>query len=153
MVWRTSWVVAPYGRNFVLTMLNAGRKTDRLRVVADQRGCPTAAPALAGAILQAVRRIRAEGWQDEWRGIYHAAGGGEATWHGLAVAVFEEAARFGVAPPAVEPIATADWPTPVRRPPDSRLDCGKLADTFGIALPPWRDSLRQMVEHIFIKAR
>ncbi len=149
IILRTSWVYAARGRNFVLTMLNLRARTDRLRVVADQIGCPTAAPDLAGVILRIVARIRARGWDDRYAGLFHAAGTGWTSWHGLATAVFEEASRHGMAPPLVEPIATADWPTPVRRPPDSRLDCTRLADTFGLRLRPWRDTLSQVIDTIF----
>ncbi len=148
MVLRTSWVYAPQGKNFVLTMLNAGKRTDRLRVVADQKGCPTAASDLAAAILAIVARIAANGWQSNYQGVYHAAGTGWTTWRGLATAVFDAAARHGVQPPVVEPIATADWPTPARRPADSRLDCGKLDATFGISLPAWTSTLPRTVDTI-----
>ncbi len=146
IVLRTAWVYSATGKNFVRTMLNAARKTDRLRVVADQKGCPTTASDLAEAILAVAARIEAEGWQDRFGGIFHAAGTGWTTWHGLAVATFREAARHGLTPPVVEPIATADWPTPVRRPPDSRLDCAKLAAVFGVRLPHWRDSVGPTVD-------
>jgi dTDP-4-dehydrorhamnose reductase len=147
VILRTAWVYAASGKNFVLTMLNAARKTDRLRVVADQRGCPTAADDLATAILAIADQLAA-GWRDELGGIYHAAGSGETTWHGLACAVFEAAARHGLRRPTVEPIATADWPTPARRPPDSRLDCGKLARVFGVRLPPWEASATRTVDTV-----
>jgi dTDP-4-dehydrorhamnose reductase len=149
IVLRTSWVYSPGGKNFVLAMLNAARKTDRLRVVADQKGCPTTAADLADAILAILTRIRRDGWHESCGGLYHAAGGGWTTWHGLATAVFEEAARHGLTAPAVEPITTADWPTQAERPADSRLDCSKLAERFGIRLPPWRESLARTVETIF----
>ncbi len=74
-------------------------------------------------------------------GIYHAAGQGETTWHGFATEIFSHAARHGWPHPPVDPIATADWPTPARRPADSRLDCGKLLAVFGVSLPDWRQSL------------
>ena len=145
IVLRTSWVYAAVGKNFVLTMLNAGQKTDRLRVVGDQIGCPTATQDLADIILAIADRIAAGGWRPEYGGIFHAAGSGWTSWHGLAEAVFAEAARHGRKAPVVEAIATADWPTPVRRPPDSRLDCGKLAQVFGISLPDWRPSVAATV--------
>ena len=148
VVLRTSWVYAASGRNFVLTMLNAAKKTSTLRVVADQRGCPTAADDLAAAILAIADRL-ATGWDDALGGVYHAAGSGEATWHGLAEAVFARADRHGLARPTVTPIATADWPTPARRPPDSRLDCGKLRLAFGLVLPDWRDSVDRTVDAVF----
>jgi dTDP-4-dehydrorhamnose reductase len=143
IVLRTSWVYSPTGKNFVRTMLAAARKTSRLRVVADQKGCPTTAADLAAAILAIIGHGRRQG------GVFHAAGTGWTTWHGLAVAVFEEAARHGLTPPEVVPIATADWPTPARRPPDSRLDCAKLAKAFAVRLPDWRDSVGPTVDAIF----
>ena len=147
-VLRTSWLVSQTGNNFVRTMIKAGRKTDRLRVVADQRGCPTSATDLASATLR-VARWMLEGWDDSYGGIFHAAGSGETTWHGLAEAVFEEAERHGLRRPTVTAITSAEWPTPVRRPPDSRLDCAKLEATFGITLPHWRGSLGRIVDLIF----
>lgn len=152
VVLRTSWVYAARGKNFVRTMLDAARKTNRLRVVADQKGCPTAAADLATAILGIVGVIQAEGWQPRFGGVFHAAGTGWTTWHGLAWAVFQEATRHGLAAPEVAAIATADWPTPARRPPDSRLDCGRLAATFGIILPLWRDGLARTIDAIFAAA-
>ena len=148
VVLRTSWVYAATGKNFVLTMLNAAKKTNALRVVADQRGCPTAADDLAGAILAIADRLATDR-DDAFGGVYHAAGTGEATWHGLAEAVFARAERHGLARPTVTPISTQDWPTPARRPPDSRLDCGKLRRTFGLALPDWRDSVDRTVDAVF----
>ena len=146
IVVRTSWVYAHTGRNFVRTMLGAARKTRSLRVVADQKGCPTTAEDLAAAILAIAARLAGSGWQDGFGGVVHAAGTGWTTWHGLAVAAFEEAARYGAPVPEVAPIRTEDWPTPARRPADSRLDCARLAAVFGVALPPWRDGLRRTID-------
>jgi dTDP-4-dehydrorhamnose reductase len=142
IVLRTSWVYAPEGRNFVRTMLRAAEKTRHLRVVADQIGCPTTAQDLAEAILDIAGR-------DGPPGLYHAAGSGWTSWHGLAVAIFQEAARHGVVAPTVEPIATADWPTPAARPADSRLDCGLLARCFDVRLPEWRASLARSIDAVF----
>jgi dTDP-4-dehydrorhamnose reductase len=143
VILRTSWVYAPAGRNFVRTMLNLGRTRDRLTVVADQKGCPTTAIDLAAAIMAIADRILAQGWQARFGGIFHAAGTGWTTWHGLACAVFAEAAALdpAVKVPTVVPITTAEYPTPARRPADSRLDCGKLEQVFGLRLPPWQDGL------------
>jgi len=149
IVLRTSWVYAPAGRNFVRTMLTLGKTRDRLTVVADQKGCPTTAHDLAAAILAIAARITETGWQDGYAGVFHAAGTGWTTWHGLASAVFEEAARHGAPVPRVDPIATADWPTPAKRPADSRLDCTKLAAVFGVRLPNWRPSLARTIDAIF----
>ena len=144
-VLRTSWVYSPIGKNFVRTMLGAAARGVPLRVVADQQGCPTSARDLAAAVLHVAHRALA-GWRPEYRGVFHAAGTGDTTWHGLALAVLEEAARHGRPMPEVMPITTADWPTPARRPPDSRLDCARLADVFGARLPPWREGVARTVE-------
>lgn len=151
IVLRTSWVYAPTGKNFVRTMLNAAAKNPLLRVVADQRGSPTAAADLAEAILAIADRLAA-GVPADGFGLYHACGSGWTTWHGFAVAIFAEAARHGAPVAVVEAIATADRPTPARRPADSRLDCGKLARVFGVSLPPWRDSLARTIDAIFAGA-
>jgi dTDP-4-dehydrorhamnose reductase len=148
IVLRTSWVYAPTGKNFVRTMLRVGAERDHLRVVADQRGCPTTAADLAEAILAIAVRLRTC-WQDSYASVFHAAGTGETTWHGLAVATFEEAAKFGARRPVVEAITTADYPTRATRPADTRLDCTKLATVFGVRLPPWRPSLARTIDTVF----
>jgi len=141
IILRTAWVYAAHGKNFARTMLNAARRTSTLRVVADQRGTPTAAPDLAGAILAIVAALQQKGWDADYKGIYHATGSGETTWHGFAEAIFDAAVPLGLNRPVVTPITTADWPTPAKRPADSRLDCEKLARVFGLRLPDWRTSL------------
>lgn len=148
VILRTAWVYSDTGKNFVKTMLAAGAKLPKLRVVADQIGSPTAAEDLAAAILDIIAVIDRDGWQPAFGGLYHATGAGETSWHGLAIATFEEAQRHGGPFPAVEAIATADWPTPARRPADSRLDNGKLAATFGVQLPDWRASLARTIDRL-----
>ena len=145
IILRTSWVYSAMGKNFVRTMLGAAQKTSTLRVVADQRGNPTSAHDLATAILTIAVRLR-DGWDPAYTGVFHMTGQGDTTWHGLAEALFQDAARHGRTPPTVTPITTADWPTPARRPPDSRLDCSKLERVFGLRLPPWQASLRHVVD-------
>ncbi len=142
IILRTAWVYSAHGKNFARTMLNAARKTNTLRVVADQRGTPTAAPDLAGAILDIAAIVFEGGWDEKYRGIFHATGSGETTWHGFAEAIFAVAGLH----PEVIPITTADWPTPAKRPVDSRLNCGKLAKIFGCRLPDWQASLPGIVE-------
>jgi dTDP-4-dehydrorhamnose reductase len=149
IILRTAWVYADTGKNFVRTMLSAGARLPKLRVVADQKGSPTAAADLATAILGIIAVIERDGWQPRFGGIFHATGSGETTWHGLAVATFEEARRHNGPCPEVEAITTADWPTPAQRPADSRLDNSKLADVFGVTLPPWRESLARTVDRLF----
>jgi dTDP-4-dehydrorhamnose reductase len=148
IILRTAWVYAPLGRNFVRTMLNLARTRDRLTVVADQHGCPTSAEDLAVAILAIADRIATAGWSPAYAGVFHAAGTGETTWHGLAQAVFTAAARHGARVPVVDPIPTTAYPTPARRPANSRLDCGKLAAVFGVRLPAWQDSVARTVDAI-----
>ena len=149
LVLRTSWVFAPAGTNFLRTMLRVGAERPELRVVADQQGSPTAAPDLAEAIAAILARIRDSGWQDAHRGVFHAAGSGFTTWHGFAEAIFAAAAPFGGPRPQVRPIATADYPTPAARPADGRLDCGRLATTFGIRLPSWQEGLGRVIRGFY----
>ena len=152
IILRAAWVYATTGKNFVRTMLTLGKTRDRLTVVSDQHGCPTAAADLADAIRAIIARIDAGGWQPNYRGIFHAAGTGATTWFGLAVATFEEASRYGAKVPDVAPILTTEWPTPAKRPANSRLDSTRLHDVFGVRFPPWRTSLARTVEIIFAAA-
>ena len=147
VVLRTSWVYSATGKNFVRTMLTLAETRDRLRVVADQKGSPTAAHDLAAAVLGIAARLH-QGWQDGYAGVFHTSGSGWTTWHGLACAVFEDAARHGRPAPLVEAITTADFPTPAHRPADSRLDCSKLAQVFGLRQPDWRSSVARTVDEL-----
>jgi dTDP-4-dehydrorhamnose reductase len=148
VILRTSWVYGATGNNFVRTMLRLGAERDRLRVVGDQRGCPTTSSDLAAAILAIATRLRG-GWRDEYGGLFHAAGSGETTWYGLAVATFEEAGRRGMRVPDVEAIAASEYPTKAKRPADSRLDCSKLERVFGVRFPTWQASLARVLDRIF----
>ncbi len=148
VILRTSWLYSAAGTNFVRTILAASQKTDTLRVVADQRGCPTSADDLAVVILAIVDRIVAR-WRDIYRGIFHAASSGDATWYDFADASFSSAARFGWRVPEILPITTTEWQTATGRPADSRLDAAKLAATFGVRLPEWRTSLDRVISDIW----
>ena len=149
VILRTSWVFSATGKNFLLTMLGAAAKTNKLRVVADQVGCPTAAADLAAAILRIADRIGVTGWAPNYGGVFHAAGSGATSWHGFATAIFAAAEKHGLTPPTVDPIATADWPTPAKRPADSRMNCYKLGKIFGIALPDWRIALARTLNSVY----
>ncbi len=151
IVVRTAWVYSATGKNFVRTMLTLGNTRDHLRVVADQRGCPTAAADLADIVLGIARAATSE-WRDEYAGVFNSCGTGETTWHGFAEAIFAEAARHGARVPTVEPIGTAEFPTPAKRPADSRLDCGKLERVFGLRQPAWQRSLAQTVDRLLAPA-
>jgi dTDP-4-dehydrorhamnose reductase len=148
VVLRTAWLYSPTGKNFVRTMLAAGERNSSLRVVADQIGCPTSAEDLANVVLSVAVQLR-DSWDDRYAGTYHAAGTGAATWHELATATFAAAVQYGRSMPMVEPISTREWPTRAIRPPDSRLDCSKLAAVLGLRLPAWQDSVRRMVDTIY----
>ncbi|MFM5947790.1 MAG: dTDP-4-dehydrorhamnose reductase [Novosphingobium sp.] len=144
---RTAWVISADGSNFVKTMLRLGAEREHLRVVVDQRGTPTHAGDLAATLAAITARFVAD--PDQPSGVWHCANTGETTWHGLAEHVFACAARRGMkVPQAVEPIATADYPTPARRPADSRLDCTKLGNDFGISLRPWQEAVDEIVARL-----
>ncbi|HQT88458.1 MAG TPA: dTDP-4-dehydrorhamnose reductase [Acidiphilium sp.] len=152
IVLRTAWVFSAGRANFARTMIEAGRKRPQLRVVADQRGTPTAASDLAEAILRITAQIQRTGWQQAYGGIFHATNQGDTTWHGFATEIFAQAATLGETAPEIVPITTQDWPTPVRRPADSRLDGQKLKATFGISLADWRDATRRVMAEMLIPA-
>lgn len=139
---RTSWVFSPYGANFVRTMLRLGADRPELRVVADQRGRPTAAHDIADAILLMAPFVADGGAH----GIYHFGGATPTTWHAFAEAVFASAARHGRPIPVVKPISTAEYPTPAKRPANSVLDCSRYLALPGAVLPDWRVGLDQAVD-------
>lgn len=145
VVMRTSWVFGAHGQNFVKTMLRLGRERDSLGIVADQYGAPTAAADIAAALIIIVRRHTPEQLAER-AGIYHYCGSPYASWFEFAETIFAEAAAQGVLAkiPAVKPIATADYPTPAKRPADSRLDCGKIRVVFGIGPCDWHSALSDL---------
>jgi len=140
---RTAWVYSPFGTNFVRTMLRLNETMEEVEVVADQRGNPTSALDIADALLAIAARI-GEDNSPALRGIFHMTGSGEAVWADFAEAVFENARMHGRQPTRVKRIATAEYPTPVRRPANSRLDNGKLHQAYGVALPNWRKSVAEV---------
>ena len=146
IILRTAWVYGVEGNNFVKTMLRLGRERDVVRVVGDQQGCPTFAGDLARAILTLAGRAGTNRIDAKGYGAFHCVSAGQTTWHGLAAKVFALAADRLAKVPRVEAIATADYPTPARRPANSVLDCGKLAQVHGIALPAWEAGLAEMLD-------
>jgi dTDP-4-dehydrorhamnose reductase len=145
LILRTSWVYSPYRRNFVRTILRLASERDRLTIVADQRGCPTAAQDVANACLSLALRCASSPDSSPY-GLYHFAGGGEATWHEFAKAIVELARLPD--PIEVVPIGTDDYPTPAKRPLDSRLDCGALDRDFRIKPRPWREALKDTLDRL-----
>jgi dTDP-4-dehydrorhamnose reductase len=142
LILRTSWVFSAFGNNFVKTMLRLGAERDVIRVVNDQLGNPTGASDLADAILRIAPPISADPGAG---GIYHYCGAGSTSWHGFACFIFEERAKRGGPTPKVEAIATADFPTPARRPANSRLDTSAFTRRFGFAPPSWEDAAVETV--------
>jgi dTDP-4-dehydrorhamnose reductase len=151
---RTSWVYAPHGNNFLLTMLRLAQTRKELRVVDDQRGAPTSSLQLARATLELLAgsdrsRLLAPRGFDRVRGasgVYHATAAGETTWCGFAREIFAGwSKRVGSAfvAPQVIAIASSEYPTPARRPANSVLSSERLARTFGVRLPSWRDGLEE----------
>ena len=145
-VLRTSWVVSAHGKNFVKTMLRLGREGQPLRVVDDQFGRPTSAADLAGFVLAQAPRLASAGAGDPAFGLFHFANAGETTWRGFAEGTLELA--LGAAAPVVEPIATAERPSPAQRPLHGTLGTGKLERTFGYAPRPWRDAVGEIVAEL-----
>jgi dTDP-4-dehydrorhamnose reductase len=132
LILRTSWVYGPRGSNFMLTMLRLARERPELRVVDDQVGAPTSSLAIARATAQVLRPGA--------HGLYHLAAAGQTSWCGFARAILK---RAGIATP-VTAIRTADYPTPARRPRNSRLNCARLRADFGLALAPWEEQLAEV---------
>lgn len=143
VILRTAWVVSRHRANFIKTMLRVGAERSVLRVVDDQRGCPTSAKDLAEAAAKIALRLIDD--PAATTGTYHFVNAGDTTWYGLARHVFETAARYGGPAPAVEAISTAEYPTPAKRPANSRLSTARLTADFGIVPRPWQDATAEIV--------
>jgi dTDP-4-dehydrorhamnose reductase len=156
LIFRTSWVYAPEGKNFVLTMLRLGRERDALNVVDDQVGAPTTAAELARATHKIASEIHGEKIDDSrsWSGIYHMTCSGSVSWCGFARAIFDGASSLlDGKTPKVNPIATSEFPTPAKRPLNSVLSNAKLKSTFGLQLLPWQSALDEMLATIEAQPR
>lgn len=160
VILRTSWVYSAMGKNFVKTMVRLLTTQEApLRVVADQHGAPTSAEDLTAAILTIMARLESRAGipgnpiADVLRGdggVYHCAGSGETTWAGFASAIREYLlAKTGVTAAEIVPVSSSEYPKPAVRPLNSRLDCGKLRNSFGVALPDWTVSLEEVLGKIF----
>jgi dTDP-4-dehydrorhamnose reductase len=145
VILRTAWVYGVDGANFVKTILRLATERPMLRIVADQRGCPTAAAEVAAALIVIATYI--ERGEALW-GTYHCAGAGEVSWYGFAEAIFDLAASQLAARPRLVAIGTEDYPTSARRPVNSVLDCRKIKDVFGISPSPWRAALGPVIEQL-----
>jgi len=145
---RTAWIYSPFGKNFVKTMLRLAETRDEVGVVADQAGCPTSALDIADAIFAVARNLTGRPEDARLRGVFHMSAAGEAVWADVAEAIFAERERLGGTPVTVKRIDTAAYPTPARRPANSRLDCNRLALVHGVRLPAWQGSLRACVARL-----
>ncbi len=144
LIFRTAWVYASHGHNFLRTMMRLGTERDELRVVADQIGTPTPAALIADVTAQVIAS------SPQASGVFHLAAEGQTSWHGFAEAIFAGAHRRGLLArePRVLPIATADYPTPAKRPAYSRLDTLRLRRDMAIALPSWEQGLDRVLDEL-----
>ncbi len=149
LILRTSWVYAARGGNFARTMLKLAAERESLAVINDQFGAPTGADLLADLTAHLVRASRDRA---DMSGTYHAVAAGETSWHGYATHVIEFARASGVAlkvtAGGIEPVATSAFPTPARRPHNSRLATKRLRETFGFELPDWRAGIDRMLSEV-----
>ncbi|MEY2686068.1 MAG: hypothetical protein RL375_266 [Pseudomonadota bacterium] len=149
LILRTSWVYAARGGNFARTMLRLAGERDALNVVDDQIGAPTGADLIADVSAHCLRTLQA---RPELGGTYHLAAAGTTSWYAYARHVIAWARAHGqaikVAPEAIRPLLSAAYPTPARRPLNSRLDCGKLQADFGLQLPSWQAGVERMLDEV-----
>lgn len=151
LIFRTSWVYAARGGNFAKTMLRLAGERERLTVIDDQVGAPTGADLIADVTAHAIRTARLHP-PPPISGLYHLVASGETSWYGYARFVLDFARHAGLslkaAPDNVVPVATAAFPTPARRPHNSRLDTSKLQSTFHLQIPPWQSGVARMLSEI-----
>ena len=156
VVLRTAWVFSFYGNNFLKTMLRLAHGRDLVRVVVDQCGNPTYAPDIAAGIVAVARRIVSEpvsSADTRPRGVFHMTAAGEANWAGFADEIFKQSKDRGGPFARVEPITTAEYPTPAKRPANSRLDCSHFITAFNHKIPHWQDGVTRSLDVILRKAK
>jgi len=141
LILRTSWVYSSHGKNFLLTMQRLLQEKPQMRIVADQIGAPTWAGSIASSTRTLIERWQA-GEPGEW-GVYHLTAGGETSWFGFAQAIGEHLRQQGKACADLEPIPSSAYPTPAKRPLNSRLDCTRLQQQWHVSQPHWQDALRE----------
>jgi len=147
VILRTSWVYSPFGANFLKTMLRLAETRDALNVVADQHGTPTSALDIADAVIAIAKRLCADP-DPKLRGIFHMTGSGEGTWADFAEAIFAGLQAKSGREVSVGRITTMDYPTPAKRPANSRLSNDKLKQVYEIVLPDWRQSTRVVLDRL-----
>lgn len=149
---RTAWVYSPFGENFLKTMLRLASTRPELRVVDDQRGNPTSALDIADAVIKIAANLIARPDDAALRGTFHITGMGDASWADFASEIFAHSANLGGPKASVTPISTEDYPTPARRPVNSRLDSSKLRSAHGITMPDWRCSTHSTISRLLAGA-
>jgi dTDP-4-dehydrorhamnose reductase len=150
LIVRTAWVYAPFGANFLRTMLRLAGERDRLRVVDDQIGCPTYAPDIAWALLSMAHQWGERGWRDDLGGVTHLAGPDAVTWCGFARLILRAAGARGGRNVPVDAITTADFPTPARRPANSCLSIHRLQAVYGLEMPRLRASIDRCLDQLLV---
>ena len=148
VILRTSWVYAPYGSNFVRTVMRLASQRERLGIVSDQIGCPTYAPDIADTIIAIARQIAGAGWQSGHGGVTHLAGPDDMSWFEFARRIVRDLATRQNCQARVEAISTKDYPTAAVRPANSRLNCDRLNSVFGLRLPPSSQSLQICLDRL-----
>jgi len=148
LLFRLCWVYGARGHNFMLTMMRLAREREQLRVVSDQIGCPTPSRLIAEATGHAVQRLLNDADPSRLSGAYHLASAGQTSWHGFADAIIQDMPAEGRKCTVVEPISSAEYPTPARRPANSVLNCDKLEAVLGLRLPDWETGLRLVLEQM-----
>ena len=146
LIFRLCWVYGTRGQNFMLTMMRLAREREKLRVVGDQVGCPTWSRMIAETTALALKQVVAAPDPAAFTGTYHLASSGVTSWQGFADAIVKLMPADGKKCTQVEAISTAEYPTPTKRPAYSVLSCDKLEHVFGLRLPHWEDSLKQVLE-------
>jgi dTDP-4-dehydrorhamnose reductase len=153
LIFRTSWVYGPHGRNFLLTMLRLGKERDVLSVVDDQFGAPTSSLELARGTREIVDGVLAGsfGPPEDWAGLYHMTCGGTTTWCGFTRSIFSKAGSLLQGhKPEVKAIATSEYPTPAKRPRNSVLSNVRLEERFGLRLKAWESALDDVLAAIHV---
>ena len=152
LIFRTSWVYAAHGNNFIKTILRLAQQRDKLTIVDDQVGSPTGAELIADITAHALRMVKQK---LEISGLYHLTAGGSTSWYGFAKFILENAERMNyqlkIQPAALQPIPSSDFPLPAKRPLNSRLNTEKLTKTFGLILPSWQTGTARTLTEILSK--
>ena len=149
IVLRTAWVLSPHRNNFLKTMLRLAGDREEISVVSDQHGCPTSARDIADALATVSLRMIAD--RSAPTGVYHFVNAGETSWAGLASTIFDLSRSLQGPSARVKAIASSEYPTPARRPANSRLACGKIEADYGITPKPWPSAVEGIVNELLLK--